>query len=257
MLVQKAVQARMDLIAVTDHDTVAGVREALTEGAAQGIQVLSGIELSVGQGQEIHLLGYGLNPENASLLTFLETQLASRRERSLAMVEKLAAMGIIIDPAEAQGVDPRFMGRMPLAQALVRRGYADSVRDAFSRYLNADRPAFVPRERVGVAEGIGLLRSFGATVVIAHPGRSGLDDRFTELLPEWQEAGLAGIEAYHAQHNAMQRKFYDRIARERGLLVTGGSDSHGVPGGTQIGDNLSAWNTVRGDSEALLARLLH
>lgn len=255
-MVEAASARGVNLIAITDHDTVAGVAEAMSAGSTVGMTVLPAIELSTGAGREIHLLGYGLHPEEEGLDAFLQTQLDRRQERMVAMLDRLRSIGIEIDLASIRQRNDRFLGRVDLAQALVSHGHASSVKEAFARYLKPGKPGYVSRARLGVQEGIAALRSFGAVTVLAHPGRSGLDAQALDaLLPCWMEAGLAGLEAYHASHDEAARRSFDRIARKHALLVTGGSDSHGRPEGPDIGDHLRGWRTMQGDAEALLSRM--
>lgn len=255
-MVRAAAAAGMTVIAVTDHDAVGGVRQAQAAAQDAGLALIPGIELSCGQGEEIHLLGYGLDPEGPALTAFLAAQNDSRAERLAAMVEKLRALGMDVSLADANNIDGTFSGRMPLADALVRKGYVRTAKEAFGRFLNPGRPAYVARRRVGVAEGIRALASFGAVPVLAHPGRLQMPDAaLSALLPEWMDAGLCGIEAYHASHDAAACAHYDRMARANGLLVTGGSDCHGRSEGAQIGDHLCHWRSAGDDTRALLARL--
>lgn len=255
-MVLRAVRVGMDMIAITDHDTVDGVQSALAAGKKAGIAVVSGIELSAGQGEEVHLLGYALDPGDPALSAFLQAQLRGRQARTLAMLDRLRAMGMPVTPQEASSKGTAFMGRVNLAYAMVARGYVASANEAFDRYLNPGKPAFVPRERIGVAAGIEALTSFGATVVLAHPGRMRMDRQtLAMLLPEWMEAGLAGLEAHHASHGEADRLYYDRLARKEGLLITGGSDCHGRQDGAQIGDHLRGWRSMNADTEAWIARI--
>lgn len=255
-VVRQALDVGMEWIAITDHDTVDGVADAMGTGQALGLPVLGGIELSTGKGQEVHLLGYGLDCQGAALKALLSDQLNRRRSRMAEMLSKLHVMGIEIDPAQVGSSQTAFMGRMNLAYAMAAGGYVASASEAFDRYLNPGKPAYVPRELLGVAEGIEALVSFGATVVMAHPGRLRMEEQsFTALLPGWIEAGLSGLEAYHASHDEATALRYDRMARRNGLLVTGGSDCHGRRDGAQIGDNLRYWRSVRADATALRERI--
>lgn len=254
--VRRAKAFGLTLIAITDHDITSSVPRGIAEGIRQGIQVLSGIELSCGHGEEIHLLGYGFDPEDEALAAFLAGEIRNRQERMHRMLAKLRKMDIHIEPSETGNADTPFMGRMNLASAMVAHGYAKSVADAFSRYLSPGKPGFVPRQRLSVTEGIRTLEGLGAIAVLAHPGRSGLTmELLPQLLPQWQEAGLAGVEAYHASHLPAVAVQYDRLARRHGLLVTGGSDCHGRPDGAQIGDHLPMWRQMQEDVAALMLRL--
>lgn len=252
-MVRAAEAAGMDVIAITDHDTAWGLNEAMEAARGGGMRVIGGIELSCGSGEEVHVLGYGFKPDDPALADMLKEELTRRRRRTKAMVEKLDRLGMPLDIDEAKSRDTQFVGRLPLADAMVRRGYVASAQEAFERYLDAGRAAFVPRERMPVGRGVERLRSLGAVPVLAHPGRLRMQEgALLALLDEWQDAGLAGMEAYHGSHGAAEALRYDRLARGRGLLVTGGSDSHARPGGAQIGENMIHWRTAREDTAALI-----
>lgn len=242
--------------AISDHDTFAGVRDAVKAGRAQEVRILSGIELSCGHGEEIHLLGYGFALDNPSLSGFLRGQMEKREARIQEMLQRLAKVGMLVPVEDVVSEESGFLGRMNLAYAMVARGYVPTAREAFDRFLGEGKPAFVPRERVGVQAGIEALRAAGAIPVLAHPGRYRLDaPALSVLLPQWMEAGLMGIEACHISHSAAQRQLYDRMARANGLLVTGGSDSHGRRDGAQIGDHLSGWRSMGPDVMLLLEQM--
>lgn len=254
-MMNAAADAGMQIVSVTDHDTAEGVAESLFAGGARGLTVIPGIELSVGGAEEIHLLGYGLDAKDARLRAFLCDQLTERRERMYKMLGRLRALGMDIAPAETG--DGRFMGRVNLARALEKHGHVKSVREAFDRYLNVGGPAYVPRRRIETPRGIEMLKSFGLIVSLAHPGRMKMDGlALSARLPGWVDAGLDGIEAYHASHAEADARRFDRMARGLGLLVTGGSDCHGQgPESARIGAHLRLWRTAEADVQALLARL--
>lgn len=260
-------EAGMDVIAITDHDTIGGLHEALQAQDAN-LRVLPGVELSVGTESEVHLLGYGVCPDDPATRAFFDEQMRLRRERMLQMLAKLRNVGVVVAPEEASSRGG-FMGRMNLAEALRNRGYASGVREAFAKYLTPGTPGYVPRRRMTVCEGIGALRALGTVPVVAHPARSGIDPlRLEALLPSWMDAGLEGVEAWHASHVPGDALRFERIARRNGLLVTGGSDCHGRTSRAQgesadsrarehacIGESYGLWRDVREDVEALLARM--
>ncbi|MDR0897161.1 MAG: PHP domain-containing protein [Oscillospiraceae bacterium] len=245
--------AGITVVAVTDHDTVSGVAEAKGAAKALGLALIPGLELTVGDAEEVHLLAYGVPPENPALLALLDAMMGRRRAHMAQILENLRALGMPLDAEEITAPDGRFMGRMNTARAMVKRGYAASVRDAFDRYLNPGRPAYAPANRLPITEGIAALSGLGALVSLAHPGRLAIpEDIWTARLPGWIEAGLSAIEAYHPSHPEGDALRYDRLARRHGLLVTGGSDCHGaLPGHPAIGDHLRHWRTARADVAAL------
>jgi len=188
----------------------------------------------------------------------LEALLFERGQRILVMLEKLRRMGLDIAPSDIGTGSAAFMGRMNLARAMVEKGYVATVQEAFVRYLQPGKPAYVPRRRMEASEGIRRLRSFGAVVSLAHPGRLSMDAlTLRALLPGWIEAGLEAVEAYHPSHAPADALSFDRLARSLGLLVTGGSDSHGRGGeGAQVGGHLAPWKTMKEDVCALKRRML-
>lgn len=262
-MIRRAKALGMDVIAITDHDNVGGLPEAAAAAQTERMTVLPGVELSVGTAREIHVLGYGMDPDDAKTRAFFDSEMEIRRERTLAILKKLADRGIEIAPEET-GKTGEFMGRMYLAEALCRRGWADSVRDAFNRYIGDGAPCYVPRRRKPVADGIRALRELGAVPVLAHPARSGISpEALQRRLGEWMDAGLLGVEAWHASHMPVDAERFDALARRNGLLVTGGSDCHGRDDGggssrgshAGIGEKLDGWKTVAEDVQALRARM--
>lgn len=255
-VVRNAAQEGMTHIAITDHDTTAGVAEAMAAGPREGIVVLPGIELSCGMGEDVHLLGLGAGSGDAALGALLEAAMATRQARIDEMRGRLRAMGM---PVAAEDIQPRgggFPGRANLADAMVRHGYVATVAEAFEKYLGGGRPAFVPRERPSVTKGILALRGAGRVVSLAHPGRLRMDEgTLSSLLPEWIEAGLGALEAYHPSHSQATCLRYDRLARRHGLLVTGGSDCHGRPGGARIGEHLRYWRESASDLAILMRHI--
>lgn len=228
-LVRAVRAAGVEALSVTDHDTVDGLDEASAAAAAAGLVFISGIELSAYWGSvEFHILGYFIDPAHSGLRVFLDATREARRVRLHAMLNRLHAMGMRV-PAEDVLSRARNgnVGRPHLARALVERGFVGSADEAFDRYLGTDRPAYVPRPDVSVAAAIGVIRQAGGIASLAHPGLHNRD----EAIPDLMAAGLAAIEVYHPKHAFGRARRYRRIAQQRGLLITGGSDFHGVDEG--------------------------
>lgn len=221
-LVRAARTAGLDSIAVTDHDTVAGVRAAEEEGRAAGIEVLAGIEVSADSpAGTCHVLGFLVDPGSSFLREPLAYLRAQRRRRVAEIVERLAAAGVRIDVPDR---DPdRSVGRPHVARALVAAGRAGSIAEAFRRYLRPGAPGYVPSVRYAPHEAIGLIRRAGGVAVLAHPDSLG-DPRRIEA---YRAYGLDGVEAAYGGYDAATRARWTRWAAERGFLVTGGSDFHG------------------------------
>jgi predicted metal-dependent phosphoesterase TrpH len=224
-LVAAAGRAGLDLIALADHDTVAGTEPARAAAAARGgIAVLPAIEITCFlDGAELHLLGYGLRAEDPGVVALTARASAARRERMAALVARLRSLGVdvavddVVTEPECASV-----GRMHLARTLVRRGTVGSVSEAFGRYIGDGAAAFVPSRGPAVAEAIAVVRGAGGLAVWAHPA---LEDvrHFGPL----GECGLDGIEVLRPSLAPVDSVALEQAARASGLLVTGGSDWHG------------------------------
>ena len=227
-VVAAAVSAGLAAIALTDHDTMAGVDAAITAGNVAGIRVVRGVELSAHNGaNEIHVLALHVSrpePIEASLTMFR----ATRELRAASIVKLLNGLGIAVTlesvMAEAAGGS---VGRPHIARAMIRVGAVKDLREAFDRYLAAGRPAYVPKERLEIRDAIALAHSAGAIAVWAHPGS---DCRRAKLEP-LIEMGLDGIEIRHPSHNGEDVKRLTALCDFFGLLPSGGSDWHGAPEG--------------------------
>ncbi len=239
-LVQAAVVAGVQALAITDHDTLAGWDEAFTAGAACELEIVPGVELStVHNGRSLHILGF--YPDREQLREPMAERLAGRKRRAQQMVEKLADLGYIIEvPDLGPGMAP---GRPHIASALVRAGYAKSGYEAFDRWLGDDKPAYVHYEKFATVDGIQLLRDCGAVPIWAHPYlfRGG---EVEAVLPEFVAAGLMGLEVYHPTHSPSQVKKLETLCAEYNLLKSGGSDYHGPNPDMKRSDN-STLNSLR------------
>lgn len=251
-------QAGMTVVSVTDHDTMCGVNEAHEAAQRVGLLVIPGVEISACDKEEMHLLAYGVAPDHQGLQSMLSDSFKDRQERILEMIQKLKSLHMVIEPGEAFNKSNDFTGRMNIALMMVSHGYVASTREAFEQYLGVNRPAFVPRRQIMPDEAIRRLVSFGCVVSLAHPGRLLMSrDALCYSLPGFIEAGLSAIEVYHPSHSEADVYYFGQIARQKKLLVTGGSDCHGrrSRGNAQIGDHMRLWRTVQEDTEALIHQI--
>lgn len=223
---EKAAAGGLAVWALCDHDTVAALPAAAAAAARHGMRFVPGIELSAFlDRKEIHLLGHFVDPEHAALKRFEDELAVHRRARNEQIVEKLAALGVRIRVEDIEKFSGgKTVGRPHVARAIVETGMVGSVKEAFDRYLGEGRPAYVQRYRLEVDDAVRLVRSAGGTVTIAHPGVSRLDRGDAMRL---KQAGVAGIEVHHVEHNPSVREKYLRLAEELDLVPTAGSDYHG------------------------------
>ncbi len=229
-LVRMAKQQGVTTLAVTDHDTIAGLPQAIAEGERTGVEVIPGIEISCLYGAtELHILGYFINPDDPHLTSALLTYQTSREDRNPRIVQRLQELGCEVSYADIKAAAGNAtVGRPHIAQALVRKGYVASVSEAFDRYLADGAPAYLPRLLPSPAEAIGLIRQIGGVPVLAHPVyASRLNEPFEQVCATLKGLGLLGIEALYSSHNRQQTDYYRSISTNQGLVVTGGSDFHG------------------------------
>ncbi len=225
-LVSRALDVRLDVLAVTDHDTVAGVSEALSTAANTDLRLVPGVELSaVWEGRDVHMLGYFIDFDDSVLLAHLEDLREARLRRAESIVASLREAGYDIDIDEVLALAAGgSVGRSHVARALVNGGHSASVSEAFRELLGRGCPFYVPKDVRSPSDVLEVVRAAGGVPVLAHPGVTAVDD----LIPTLVGAGLMGIEAYHAEHTAEQRDRYAWLARSLGLIATGGSDFHGI-----------------------------
>lgn len=247
-LVRLAARQGVRVLAITDHDSTEGLSEALAEASVHGLEIVPGLEINCDvPGAEIHVLGYYVDWRAEWFQAFLREQRAERTARVHRIVERLTELGMPLTAEEVFAICKEGSpGRPHVAQAMVKRGYVRSVREAFDDWLHADGPANVPRRRLTPVEAVRVIRRAGGVPVFAHPGLADRD----ELIPELVEAGLAGIETYYPEHSAAQIDAYCQTCRRLGLVATGGSDYHGAHAGraTTVGTPhvpLEVWEALR------------
>jgi 3',5'-nucleoside bisphosphate phosphatase len=226
-LAAAAAAAGVEVLAVTDHDTVAGVAEARAAGERLGVEVLAGCELTATVGDRVvHVLLYGEGLLEPDLAHAVEVARRGRSERNLAIGERLARLcGVGYDDA-VRVAGTSALSRAHFARAMVARGAVADVAEAFDRFLSSGRPAYVPAPAVPVTDAVALAAKAGGVAVLAHPGRLAAGER-GRVLAEALEAGIDGVEVWHSQHDGELRRSLATLAERRGLLATGGSDYHG------------------------------
>ncbi len=242
-LVNEAVRAGVTTLGITDHDTFAGYDQAVAFAPAAGLKLVCGIELSTKlHGHSVHLLGYFL--DTSALAAFREWVLdlqAARKDRNIRLAARLRELGFDITIEEAEARGRGMTGRPHFAEIMVEKGYVRGIREAFDRYLDESAEGYVYRREPQFAEGVDRIRQAGGIASLAHPIRVRGD--IPTLMPDLRNAGLSAIEAYHSDHDEAHTNLYLGLAKQYGMLVTGGSDFHGAvkPGvrlGTGYGGNL-------------------
>lgn len=229
-LVRLAKTASLEVMALTDHDTMSGLREALAAGSACGLRVISGVELSAAEFDNLHILGYGFPPDSLEL-NRLCAWAAQERERHMdCIADFLWQKGVPVNLDEVRTLAGNgSIGRPHFAQVMVRHGYVKNSREAFDRYLDTEEyNNRVKRKKPSAQVCIETIRAAGGWPVLAHPYQLRLEDAaLEELLRRLLSYGLAGIECYYPKHTPEQRAFYLRLAEKYHLHVTAGSDFHG------------------------------
>lgn len=231
-LVHLAARRGVRVLALTDHDTMAGVASAHEAAVAQGIELVPGVEMTVWHRHEVHLLAYFIDPDDAAFARLLEVRSASRRDRVREIAARLETLGAPIDAdAVLAACKDGNVGRPHLARALIAAGHCHDANEAFDRFLGRDGRAYVPASHLPIAEAMDAVHQAGGVAVLAHPGVEKID----ESLPELAGLGLDGLEAHHPAHGFADTARYLGVCQLYGLKATGGADFHGHPGAAPPG----------------------
>jgi len=230
-VVREAKRVGLSALALTDHDTVGGVEEATAVGATLGVRVVAGVELSAVEGDlETHILGLHL-ADTRELETRLVDLREMRRSRAERMVTRLNELGVRIElTAVLEQAAGGAIGRPHVARALIAEGWATDFRDAFDRYLGNGKPGYVPKDKLGVREAIGLIHRTGGLAILAHPAQAGTRDRVAAFVDQ----GIDGLEVRHPSHSAEDTMRLMALVDHFGLVPSGGSDWHGAAEGPRM-----------------------
>ena len=236
-IVREAKRHGLTAIALTDHDTVEGCMRMAAACWPAGIEFIPGTELTAeADGRELHILAYYLDVHDADLLAAMARFQEVRVNRIREMCARLNELGVALQPEAVFAIaNCRSPGRPHLARALVEGGFCMSFGEAFDRFLKKGKPAWVPKFKISAAEAIALIHRAKGAAVLAHPGLNHCDD----LIPALAAAGLDGLECFHTKHTPADRERYTALAREHRLLITGGSDCHGMNKGRPLIGTLS------------------
>jgi hypothetical protein len=238
-IVRLARRAGLAAVALTDHDTVGGIEEARREALkCPQLSFVAGIEVSASWSRgSMHILGLGIDDKAESIVDLSSRLRRARAQRNPQVLDRLAELGMPLTMEDVRGVLPQrtadlgleVISRMHIAEAMRRKGYVSSTRQAFSRWIGAGGPAYLDKERLAFAEVISAIQQAHGLAVLAHPVQLGLSNRaqLEKLVRELVDAGLGGIEVYHSDHSDAMTRIYLDLARKLDLAVTGGSDFHG------------------------------
>lgn len=228
-VVERAKEKGLRAVAICDHDTVTGIKEAQAIGEKLGVEVVPGVEISsLWKNREIHMLGYFINVDSEQLQERLKAQRNVRQVRNQMMITRLNELGIPITLHEVTAKSRNKqgglnVGRPHIAEVLIEKGIVKDMNEAFDRYLGKDGQAYVTPERITPHEAIDLIHQSGGVAVLAHPGLY----QFDELIPELVARGLDGLEYNHPDHDEESKARYRAMADQWGLIYTAGSDFHG------------------------------
>ncbi len=228
-VVEKAVEMGLKAIAVTDHDCVDGIGPTMEAARGTGLEVIPGVEISAAKDEtEIHILGYFIGWQDPFLLEIFRKMRENRTERMKKMIHLLHRQGIDLDADRVFAVvSEGTAGRLHLARVMAEENITRDEQEAFDRYIGNGKPCHVAHKRLDYGKAIDIIKKAGGVPVLAHPGTMGKD----EYIPFYVQAGLRGIEVYHSEHHTSTNDKYLAIARKYNLLVTGGSDCHGMKKG--------------------------
>lgn len=229
-LIEKAASLGISTISLTDHDNISGLKDAQDYADANNILFVPGIELSVTDSYgELHLLGYNIDYKDPGMKLDLEDILDSRVIRNKKMLQKVQELGFDISYNELlEEAGTGQIGRLHFAKCFTKRGYVDSIAEAFEKYFSEGKPGFVPRYTFDSKEAISFIKKYKGVTVLAHPSLYSLSDEDLDgLLKKLKSYGLDGIEAYYPEHSGKSTANYCALAQKYNLFVTGGSDYHG------------------------------
>ncbi|MEA3305320.1 MAG: PHP domain-containing protein, partial [Candidatus Omnitrophota bacterium] len=213
-------------IAITDHDCIDGIEPSIAHAAKYGMEIIPAVELTAEEEDfEVHMLGYFIDWQAEWFTEKLKEIRTARVNRTYEMIAKLKGIGINIDPRKVFKISgPGSVGRLHLASALYSGGWTSSIGEAFRKYIGNNAPCYVRKFKLALKEAIDVIIRLGGVPVLAHPHTLGRDD----LIPVLTKWGLRGIEVYHTGHSANVTSHYEKLALKNNLLLTGGSDCHGM-----------------------------
>ena len=233
-IVDKAKAIGLDCVSITDHDCAKANTQAGEYATGLGIRYINGVELSTYSNQEIHILGYCFDADNSQLLEKLDYFERKRKERAIAILDRLFDIGIKLDRSKLPS-GSASIGRLHIAKLMLEEGYVNSIPEAFDKYLGQNGNSYYPSKRIAPVEGVKLINGAHGYAVIAHPNRLIQRRVFKPLVEGLIPYGLKGVEAYYPTHDLETSNYILSIARQYKLIATGGSDFHGENRNVELG----------------------
>ena len=229
-LVEHAKKSGLSAFALTDHDSVDGIEEARRKAEEIGMEFIAGIEFSAAESTETHIIGLFIDPENEALLKTIEKLKGSRKRRMEEVCSRLRGLGFEITHDEALSLaGGNFVGRAHIARLMVEKGYCETVKECFEKYIGLGKPAYAPKHELSAVEAVKAIRTAGGLAYLAHLNQTGYDIKELEkLLLQLKGAGLNGIEGYYPEYTPEQTAEYRALAEKLSLSLSGGSDFHGA-----------------------------
>ncbi len=235
-IIDHAQKLKLAAIAITDHDSVDGSKEALQIGIPPSLRFLTGVEISAahppffpGSGS-FHILGYAIRLDHGDLNQTLDKLQDARKNRNPEILKRLNKLGfrISLEDVKKEAAEGQ-LGRPHIAYTMMKKGFVASIDEAFDRYLGAGKPAYVDKYRIECEQAVKIIRKAGGVAVLAHPALLNIenDQAFEALLQKLKKIGLAGLEVYYPGHSPREIRLYTALAQKYGLLMTGGTDFHG------------------------------
>lgn len=229
-VVIRAIELELDSIAITDHDTTAGIAEARQQADGR-IEIVAGIELNTvyqdrsGMQSDVHILGYFIAPDHPAIKEVIKVQQEARLKLVADTIESLREHGYELSYEQVlESAGAGSIGRPHITQSIVKMGYAKNVSEAYGKFMQRNSPYYVPRNSISPDQAINAIKAAGGVSSIAHPGRP---KHIKDIILDLKDQGLDAIEAYHRRHNSETTRHYIRFAAESGMGITGGSDCHG------------------------------
>jgi predicted metal-dependent phosphoesterase TrpH len=235
-ILQLAQKLNLGAIAITDHDSLEGSKEAFRAGIPSSIKFLSDVEISAAyppffsRSGSMHLLGYAIRLDDSDLNQILNKLRQARKNRNPEILKRLEKLGYSLTLDEIRKVAGEGqLGRPHIARAMVQKGYVATMDEAFDNFLGTDKPAYVNKYRIEFIQAVEAITGAGGIPVLAHPGLLGIDNESTlkQFIGNLRDIGIRGIEVYYPEHTTRQMKTYAELARRFDLLITGGTDFHG------------------------------